>query len=147
MTTIAWDGKTLAADRQATSGNGTKRSVCKIHRCGKYLYAGSGELAETLFVAEWIRRGAKTSERPCFDSDGPPRGIAILLSSKKAFCVEGTRQYLTPILDPFTACGSGLEYALAAMSLGFSAEIGVRTAHKFDAFTGDAVDVVKVRAK
>jgi hypothetical protein len=42
MTVIVWDGKTLAADKQATQAD-LKRKVTKIHRLRGHLVGVSGD--------------------------------------------------------------------------------------------------------
>lgn len=43
MTVIAWDGKTLAADRQITSGYTKNKRITKIRKYGNVLCGVTGE--------------------------------------------------------------------------------------------------------
>lgn len=54
MTTIAWDGKTLAADRLMTTANGLRRTVSKIRDCYALAAMALGKTA-----AEAVRLAAR----------------------------------------------------------------------------------------
>jgi hypothetical protein len=142
VTTIAWDGKTLAADRLCSS-NGVRRTFCKIHDCGAYYYAGAGALEDVIRIAEWIRGGAKAEDRPDLD-EGGGWGLAIDRPTGHVFHVTGKRVVLARFLDAHHAEGSGRDFALSAMALGMSAVDAVKHAARFDIGTGDDVDSVEL---
>lgn len=69
MTVVAWDGKTLAADRQWTVGD-TRQEGPKIFRepdGAIYTFTGNGDFGFYLF--EWWKAGAIPSDWPSFQSD------------------------------------------------------------------------------
>lgn len=143
MTTIAWDGKTLAGDTQATSGCVRRRVETKVHRIQSadgnvYLLGCSGMDQDMHVVLDWLRKGMRDEDRPKFDPDSfsailvppPHHRIVWRLESR---CIP------LPIKDPFHALGNGREFAMAAMYLGKSAREAILVAHRFDVDTGNEV--------
>lgn len=143
MTTTAWDGVFLAADRLALLG-GRRCRVRKIFDCGEYWYAGSGHSDDIIRIAEWITAGLKPSDRPVLE-ESVASGIAVRKADVKAFAVEGKHTVLAWIRERTYATGSGMDYAIAAMSLGKTAREAVLFASKFNAYTGLGVDSVEVK--
>lgn len=136
MTTIAWDGRSLAGDTQSSvCGNRVKAQ--KIWRLNDdLLFGGSGEFQIVLAVKDWLNGGA---EKPKLPSDAEFSGL--LIRRGRAFRLWS---YLVEveILEPYAACGTGQDFALAAMFLGKSAEEAVWVACQFDVNTGGDVEVL-----
>ena len=145
MTTVAWDGTTLAADKLACYGN-VKRKVRKIFDCGEYYYGCSGDFWEAHAVAEWLTNGAKACDRPSSE-EGMVFGIAVRKIDAKAFVVEGKRAYLQAVLDEKFATGCGRDFARSAMAFGKTASQAVTFAMRFDVYTGLGVDSVRIVKK
>lgn len=138
MTTWAFDGKVLAADRLA----GSHYSVGKIFKLpdGSYL-TGSGTYDELLEVATWIIRfDMDVDKRPQIDDTS----VVIVDKTGKASWL--TVPWLRPvaILEPFCAGGSGGDFALGAMAAGLGAKRAVEIAVNFDKSSGNGVDAVRV---
>lgn len=134
MTTIAWDGKTLAADTLAVSGGGLKRTAEKIFRLtdGR-LYGGSGEYQEVLLVRDWLNGGTKPDKLDDFSG--------LLIDGTRSYRIE-SKCVLMPIAESFHAVGSGRDFALSAMYIGRSAREAVELAMRFDAWTGGEITVL-----
>ena len=149
MTTVAWDGETLAADRLTVGGN-LKRTITKLYVCGDFVYGGAGMVIEIMQVVDWLRRGAKTINSPSASSkdDCGVCGIAIH-KSRKAFIVEWNESHtrLMPCEEPAWAIGCGRDFAIAAMACGKTAAEAVEIAARFDAGTGHGVNVVRFGRK
>jgi hypothetical protein len=143
VTTIAWDGKTLAADRQANC-NGSRRSIHKILNCGQFWYGGCGQLDDIQRVAKWL---ADAEQPPPVFEDAGLYGIAVRKDTAQAFFVEGKTVCFSQILDRVMATGSGGEYARAAMELGKTAAQAIAFAARFDIGTGLGVDSVRIRKR
>lgn len=143
MTTIAWDGTTLATDRLAVYGT-TKRRVRKLFISSGFLYGASGMLADAYIAAEWLAAGADPDVGGMFSEAGC-YGIAVNRKTGAAFTVEGARPRLIPLYGKAWATGSGQDFANAAMALGKSAVEAVKLAARFDVYTGGGVDSVKWR--
>lgn len=135
MTTIAWDGQVLAADKQAESA-GLKFRTTKIGRLkdGR-LYGFAGEADYCREVVLWLEGGAKPEQK---DKDD---WWTVLVIGEK---IERFERRLVPIEveEKTHALGSGRDYAMAAMYLGKSAEEAVLVAHRFDPATGSEVDTL-----
>lgn len=139
MTTIAWDGKTLAADKQATS-NGLIHTTTKIfeHRTG--LYGITGNFAHGIAVYKWItEQGADPKLYPPNPTNDDYGYLIHIDTNGKIWCYEG---FPGPVKmeDPFFAIGSGREYATAAMYCGQTAVGAVQVASMFDIGSGQGVD-------
>lgn len=137
MTTVAWDGTTLAVDRQATFGNSIS-TARKLHEVGEYVAAIGGRVDHIYTTLEWIAAGCKLEERPQL-LDGI-MGITVHLRTKRAYVIEGVRPYMVAVRDKYVAVGSGQDFAIAAMHLGLDAAAAIRFTSKFDAYTGRGVD-------
>lgn len=145
MTTIAWDGEVLAADRLANA-SGLRRSTKKIFDCGEYWYAGCGTAHEIQMIARWILNGAKPDGKPTLE-EGGGWGLAVHKGTARAYHVLGKNVELVEYTDRQQADGSGRDFAIAAMSNGMGAVDAIRFAARFDLNTGDGVDFVEVRAE
>lgn len=133
MTVIAWDGKTLAADKQATFG-GTPVPATKIFRHNAELIGCSGNISESIQFVEWYFHGG---DKPVLE-DG---FSALVIQNGKVYKYE--KQLIPLHLDvPVWAAGSGADYALGAMAAGCSAEKAVEIACRFDIHCGLGVDVM-----
>lgn len=140
MTTVAFDGKTLAADRRM----GGYMNVGKIFKLPDgSLLAGAGYYDQIVEVATWLTLGRDEAQRPGLP-DGresefiwiTPKGVAHWL----------TWPWLRPVRinEAFAAAGSGSQFALGAMAAGASAKRAVEIASKYDEATGKGVDVVEI---
>ena len=140
MTTIAWDGKTLAGDKQTTH-DGTPTPTRKVFRFmrrddGQLVLCGcAGDTSDCQAYVRWAR--GITKKEPAF-SDLlvmliDRRGRVWCATEKMNWYRVGARQW---------AIGSGADYALAAMMCGKSAREAVRIASRLDTSTGLGVDVV-----
>lgn len=136
MTTIAWDGMTLAADTRGVVGESLIIESHKVSRLADgRLYAACGRMADLLLVRDWLTAGG---EKPAVDDT-----FAALLieTSGQAFRLE-EKLIPVPLWEPFHACGSGRDFALAAMALGQTAAAAVLLAMRFDIWTGGHVESV-----
>jgi hypothetical protein len=143
MTTIAWDGKTLAADRMMVAG-GLKLTARKLFDCGAHVYGGSGSAAEVTEIAEWIRSGADPAKAPAFE-ESSHYGLVVRRTDAAIFYVMGKKVQLIATFDKHAAAGCGQDLAIAAMATGKSAVRAVNFAARFNAFTGLGVDSVRIR--
>jgi len=139
MTTIAYDGKTLAADTLVTSGSLAFGHTRKLHKLtdGRHV-ALCGNMALEPEILAWLNG---KGEKPVLDAD---EEIGGLLVDKKgnAFEVSGSLR-LHPACVPW-AGGSGEHIALAAMALGKTAVEAVALACKMDVKTREPIDSVRI---
>ena len=133
MTTIAWDGTTLAADRRI-SNNGMTRAGQKVWELhdGR-LFATCGNVEDGLAALRWLECGG---DLPTLDED---TFAGIIVRGGSAFRVE-SKMIESKILETTHAMGSGRDFAIAAMHLGMTAREAVEIAALFDTGTGHGVD-------
>jgi ATP-dependent protease HslVU (ClpYQ) peptidase subunit len=142
MTTIAWDGQTLAADRQAT--NGYMRFPCtKIRRLPSgdiVAYVGTESSGEALLV--WYANGADPGKWPI--TQGKEDWARLVVASRAGARSYEAQPHALPVECPFMAWGSGRDFAMAAMHLGKSAREAIEIACVFDTGSGLGVDALEV---
>jgi hypothetical protein len=143
MTTIAWDGLTIAADKLMVSC-GSRRTTTKLFLCGDYVYGGCGDVSDVALIAEWLTAGAKSDDRPKFDEDSGSHGVAIKIATAEVYAVTGKSAVLARIEDRQHADGSGRDVAMTAMMLGKSAREAIEIASRIDAFSGEGVDAWEI---
>jgi ATP-dependent protease HslVU (ClpYQ) peptidase subunit len=141
MTTIAFDGCTLAGDRQSTAG-GTPTETRKVFEVlsptgERWLYGCAGNAAQ---CQEFTRRVQAKMPMPTFTDFAVlavgPDGSIWQAEENLIWERKGTIQW---------AAGSGANYALGAMAAGATAEEAVRVAMGLDVSTGLGVDFVRLR--
>ena len=139
MTVIAWDGRTLAADKRACNGT-MIATVTKIRRApdGSLIgSAGNSDAGEE--VMAWYERGADPKE---FSDNMRNRddfaGLLVIRPDGEVWKFERT-PYPIRFSTPF-AIGSGREFAMAAMYLGHDARKAVEVACALDCGCGNGVD-------
>ena len=156
MTTIAWDGKTLAADRLAITSNNGFLAVPKIHKfhlaTGTLLFAGAGSLDAVLAMYYWVQEGCRRDYYPPSQTGSDWAEILVVHEKPQGVCgyQKKTGHLFVYMQSPFPliadinqyALGSGARYAVGAMSAGASAENAVLIASRFDKGTGDQVETL-----
>lgn len=137
MTTIAWDGEILAADKRCLLDR-LPFKVTKIFRIGERLVGVAGDYAPCLKVVEWIKTGEDPQNTPILDKEWWIN--IIVIEDGKCFRYENFTKF--EVEEPFFAIGSGRDFAIAAMHLGKTAIEAVEIASLFDVNTGDGVDAM-----
>ena len=142
MTVIAWDGKTLAADKRATSGGGIARTVTKIRR-GLHgeLLAMTGDWDVATDLRAWYLDGAQPEK---FPAAARADKATLIVFARGSITTYGTGPHPMPIENQQCAFGSGRDYAEAAMFLGHPAAEGVRVACHFQTDCGNGIDTIEL---
>ena len=146
MTTIAFDGKILAADSMSTTSGIVYGYAPKIWRLkdGRW-FAASGTRCAIFSVLNWLN--AET-EKPTFDDDDEVHGIIVDCDGNaRELWAKTLVIYPCAFIDGCWAGGSGWMFAQSAMALGLNAIDAVEHAAKFDTVTGEEVNYVKVLDK
>lgn len=141
MSVIAWDGKSIAADKQATS-SGLREKTTKLRRIetGEVLaVVGEQDCGRALIA--WYEKGAELGSWPAFQADEKLWTRLIVADSSGARVYE-RQPYAVPVEDPFMAWGSGRDYAMGAMARGATAREAVEIAMRFDNGCGLGIDEV-----
>lgn len=150
MTVIAWDGKVLAADKRATTEDGSISTVTKITEVHwldedsgtdiKFITGIAGDPDVAMELLSWFQDGGDANEFPV----SADKGDAVLVAISHEFSVQQWSKGPEPIYfeDAFLAWGSGKDLAIAAMAMGMSAVEAVDLASKYNAYCGNGIDVL-----
>lgn len=138
MSVIAWNGYSLCTDRRATShAVHTVTKSKKISDTTVVAWVGSQD--QGLALCAWYEAGAHIKDYPKFQSSD---NWTTLIVATKDQCISYNQEpYPIIVEEEYFAFGSGAAYALAAMSLGYSAYEGVEAAAKFDNNCGNGIDI------
>lgn len=148
MTVIAWDGITLAADKQAAGGeNGHRVRLTKIFEIKQgfyqhFLFGYAGLPAIGLLMLDWLQ-----------DHDGDPvllpeeqkteDACEALLVSPTGEVFEISRYgKMFKIEESYAAIGSGAAFAMGAIYNGATAKLAVLTASALSSTCGMGVDTL-----
>lgn len=142
MTVIAWDGTTLAADRQADYG-GAKLSVTKVYRLDEdRLAAISGSGAHGMALLEWLRGGGDLFEYPKPSSDEDVAFVLVVHRNGEVWNYERAG-YRTPLHESVPlAMGGGRDFALGALAMGADARRAVEITNQLSSCCGMGVDTL-----
>jgi len=144
MTCIAWDGKTLAADKRACY-DGMICTVTKIFRVGDVLVGGSGDLVYVLAMVEWVRAGRITSDFPAEQRSKDDWQPVLVIEPDGTLSLYERTPYPVRYEQRFMAIGSGREFARAAMHLGCTSEEAVGVAMALDSGCGNGIDLLELQ--
>jgi hypothetical protein len=141
VTVIAWDGRTLAADKRAHK-YGLAYTVTKVFRVGADRLVGiSGDASRGAELIAWLERGGDPASYPELkDKDCPAfmlcveRGGRVLLYEKTA------HPYVCE--DEKWAEGEGRDFAVSAMHAGMDARAAVEWACRFVISCGNGIDAL-----
>jgi hypothetical protein len=140
MTVIAWDGKTLAADKQTTDA-GLRRTTTKLRRAKSgELLASTGASGMCRELMDWWEAGAQKSDFP--DKEDKCHLVVVRQDRTVVFYSGSPAPIHTE--ERFTAFGSGRDYAIAAMHLGRSAREAVELACLYESSCGSGIDTLEL---
>jgi hypothetical protein len=143
MTTIAWDGKSVAADSRKTFGVFPSPSnYSKLIIKGDIVFACTGCMPLFAPLVDWYLAGAvaKDCPRPAFneiDNDT----VLIIFREGRAFRLTVSVPYAEEVHAPI-GWGSGGEYAIGAMRAGADTQRAVEIAIECDIQSGGPVEVI-----
>ena len=140
MTVIAWDGRTLAADKRGTVA-GMGYTVTKLHRVRYGLIAFSGGGSHAAELLHWFQGERDPATYPRRDDDSGAGTVHIDLSGR-VFMYAAASPFPELVESPFFARGAGRDYAMAAMHLGCDARRAVEVACEFDVTCGNGIDAL-----
>lgn len=156
MTTIAWDGVTIAHDSQATAGslimaNQQKSFVLdaddKFFICGELavLIVGSGSAGDERYAKQFMRLAVDDIMEMPEELDFTQW---VFTDKGNCFAIQKIPDNKYPAVYaviPPLAAGCGRDFAMTAMYLGQTAEQAVITASVLDAFTDSNVKTYKFK--
>lgn len=154
MTTIAYDGRTLAVDGSVFAGL-LKQPCIKLHRINanstpatvldrlgllgfgndaEFCYAWCGTVAEINLVKKWLTEGG---EIPKLDQDVSDNGLIVHKDTGRVFSLLPNLT-TTEVTIP-TASGSGMGYAMGCLDSGLYAIDAIRKAIHRTTYAGIGV--------
>lgn len=148
MTTVAFDGQTMAADTLAVDNWGLKEKTLEKIWANKYLLIGgageSGQIQTWLAGLDQLETDLddliEAGYKPYAKESNDPALLVVCRMTGRIYRHVGGR-FLRSHYPQF-AIGSGRDFALAAMHLGKSAREAVEVAMTFDNNTGG--DVIEI---
>lgn len=143
MTVIAWDGKTLAADKRGTNC-GMAYTVTKIHRVRGELVAFSGSGSHAAELLEWFKGERRPEDWPRRADAEEAAGMLVIDKNRRILQYAWNSPQPEIIESPFFARGCGRDYAMAAMHLGCDARKAVEVACVFDTGCGNGIDTLSI---
>ncbi|WP_460528124.1 hypothetical protein [Chitinimonas naiadis] len=139
MTTIAWDGKTVAADTQANN-SGLRSRTKKLFRLSDgRTYGFTGEIQDGRVVYSWLDSG-QPEPKPVVSSGF----VALLICPDGHAYTMEDKLVLLPVLEPFRAIGSGRNFAMGALAVGADAVRAVAAAISLDVYSGGEIETLTV---
>ena len=148
MTTVAWDGTTLAADRCGWSSGVRRaaRKVFKVKRGGRTFlvaFMGSGDFA--VAVLHWMR--GEWTEPPSWrdyikDEDRDRQCALVIDERRRVWQLSYQLVYTESPGERVYAMGAGQEFAWGALEAGATAKRAIQIAAKRSDYAGLGVDTV-----
>lgn len=146
MSVVVWDGKTLAADRQATNA-GLRRRVSKMKQLADgTILAFVGKQDTGLALLKWYEEGHQADKFPASQKDKDDWSSMIVVQPNGTVFVY--EQWGEPIetFDEYMAWGSGRDFAIGAMAMGADAKRAVEIASQFSTDCGMGVEAFEFAA-
>lgn len=144
MTCIAWDGKTLAADKLA-GDQWTKFGITtKIHRVGGHLVGLAGIASLNREMLSWFAAGAKPEDFPARQKVEADCSSMLVVNPDGSHTIYQAGPFPMLYESRYAAIGSGKEAAAAVMELGFGAKKAVEIASRVCAGCGNGMDVLEL---
>ena len=144
MTVIAWDGKTLAADRLATSGGYIKGGATKIFRLDRGSLVGlSGGYDCCMALFDWLCGPRNPADWPAAAQSSVEWARAMeIWPGTGSVLFHERHPHALIIKMSYYAIGAGAECAVGAMAMGASAKQAVEIAIQFINCCGGDVDTL-----
>lgn len=146
MTVIAWDGRSIAADKMMCVGD-TPMATTKLRKVVfegyEYVVGVTGGLDYGLALIDWWVKGADQEKWPAFQATDNWTRLIVVPPGSKPYWFE-RMPYPIECNDEFAAWGSGRELALGALAMGASAKEAVEVANRLGLYSGLGVDVFEV---
>ena len=140
MTTIVFDGKTLAVDSQQTAGTTIIGMRNKIKDVGGFYVAGCGR---TDCIDSVINHFINGAEKPSGISAEDADVLFVNKKTGEAFRVFGDMMVMSKASIPFFS-GSGEDVARGAYQVCNDPIKALKVAMKLDVYTGGPINMVKI---
>lgn len=147
MTTIAWDGTTLAADRCSWSG-GVRRGVRKVFKVtapggSRYLVAFAGDGSFAMAVLAWMRGGRRPDPLGFLTQNELGNQCCLAIDERRRCWSLSNNLFWHPMRERIFAFGAGQEFAWGALEAGASARRAIEITAKRSDYAALGVDCVR----
>lgn len=145
MTTICFDGKSMASERRATWGSLIMSGPSKIMRAPDGRLIGcAGDAAWCNAMTIWLSKPKeKRGDAPELEEDDGSVALEVQLDGSVVMhCASGFFGIEAPC-----SIGTGSHFAIAAMACGKDARGAVEIACRFDKNSGGQIDVLHLKKK
>lgn len=148
MTTIAWDGTTLAADRCSWS-SGARRATRKVFKVkaqdGRvFLVAFAGDGSFALQLLAWMRgERDRPSPHDFMRAEKLDEQCALVIDEQRRVWQLGNCLHYSRMRERIYAYGGGQDFAWGALEAGASAKRAVEIAIKRSDYAALGVDTVR----
>jgi hypothetical protein len=142
MTVLAWDGKTLAADKLMCSGE-TAMLTTKIERWEKWLLGTAGNASVGREMLDWFKDGAEPKAFPTSNrklDEGSTLLVVDVETRQASFYIS--TPHPIQLASQHCALGTGDAAALVAMACGKTAREAVLLASQFVVSCGGGIDAI-----
>ena len=144
MTTIAWDGNLLAADRKGNSdGMARDREKIIIVPDRRVAITWEGRHECGLVLADWWLNGCDVDKWPAFQEDDEAWTRLLIFGVGEILEYERLPKAQAVTETPM-AWGSGRAFALGAMAANMTAAEAVKIAGRYDIYSGLGVNFVRI---
>lgn len=140
MTTIAYRDGVLAADTAAVAGSAVTGQITKVRAGSVWLVAVTGNAEDVPRAFRYADAGPVSREEIKFSDDCA--AILVEVATGRVLQFEGSEMF--EVRAPFYARGSGRDFALGAMAVGATAAEAVKIACRYDIYSSEPVEVVKL---
>jgi hypothetical protein len=158
LTTVAWDGKTLASDSMSTGPGGFYRGKVKklfhLKSGGIMGQAGDADCRAIIQLLDSIKDGADLPSRAELEATRTDGDYILVLPDKSAWNVsiayDGEGRFfgeVSEIREKFYAIGHGEDIAFTVMSLGLSSVEAIKEACKWSAVSRGPIQTLKLDEK
>ena len=142
MSVIAWDGKTLAADKRTTYATSIATTT-KIERMPDGALVGcAGNASLSMAVRAWFRDGRHPEKFPQAQREASTNVDVLCIEPDGRVHVYQLSPFPVVVEDKWMSFGCGSNYALAAMYLGKTAAEAVAVAIALDSGCGNGIDAL-----
>lgn len=142
MSVIVWDGKTLAADKQATNA-GLVHVCSKIFRIGENLVGFVGDYDYLWGMKHWMETGANPDDFPAHQKDKDTWvGTFVVTPDGRLLKYERCPYPADFSQNKIMCMGSGRDFAYGALEMGADAVRAVEIASKYESTCGMGVDTL-----
>jgi hypothetical protein len=146
MTTLAYDGRVLAADRCVGIGISRNRGDAKIrkivvpgHGRTPYGVGVCGDGFHAIAVLNAIETGTEFPDPTKYGIEDPSAACAIACRKGKVWLINSNGEWM-PIKERVMALGGGFEFAIGALEAGSGAIGAVRIAAKRSNASSHGID-------